>query len=121
MAIQETSLAPPIPQEGETAERAQWLYYLWEKVIGRRTYTATVDVASVAANTTAEQTFSVPGLTTDDLVFVNKPSHDLGLGIVNTRVSAADTLAITYMNATGSAIDPASETYDILAIKKDLL
>lgn len=72
-----------------------------------------LDVASVAANTTAEQTFTVPGLKTQDMVFVNKPSASAGAGIVNARVSAADTLAITFVNATAAPIDPASETYKI--------
>ena len=70
-----------------------------------------IDVASVSANTTAEQTFTVTGLKVGDFVAVNKPSNSAGLGIVNARVSAADTLALTFMNATGSGIDPAAETY----------
>ena len=80
-------------------------------------YSQSLDVTSVAANTTAEQTFTVTGLTTADNVFVNKPSLSAGLGIVNARVSAADTLAITFVNATASAIDPAAETYAIVALR----
>lgn len=76
-----------------------------------------LDVASVAANTTAEQTFTVTGLETTDIVFVNKPSASAGLGIVNARVSAANTLAITFVNATAAPIDPAAETYKIGVIK----
>lgn len=82
-----------------------------------RTFSQALDVASVAQNTTAEQTFTVTGLTTADKVFVNKPSASAGLGIVNARVSATDTLAITFVNATGSGIDPSSETYTIVAIR----
>ena len=82
-----------------------------------RVYSQALDVASVAANTTAEQTFTVTGLTTGDKVFVNKPALNAGLGVVNARVSAADTLALTFVNATGLAIDPASETYTIVAIR----
>ena len=74
-----------------------------------------LDVDEVAANTTAEQTFTVPGLRTKHVVVVNKPAADAGLGIVNARVSAADTLAITFVNATGTPIDPAAETYKIIA------
>jgi len=61
-----------------------------------------LDVASVAANTSAEQAFTVSGLKVNDLVIVNKPSASAGLGVVNARVSAADTLALTFMNATAS-------------------
>jgi hypothetical protein len=76
-----------------------------------------LDVAAVAANTTAEQDFTVTGLETTDAVFVNKPSASAGLGVVNARVKAADTLSITFVNATGAPIDPAAESYKILVIK----
>ena len=81
--------------------------------------TASLDVASVAINTTAEQTFTVSGLTTDMMVFVNKPALNAGLGIVNARVSAANTLAISFVNATGGAIDPSAETYKIFWFKPE--
>lgn len=110
----------PVDLAPLTQESKDWLYYLWEKVSGMRSYQATLDPASVAANTSAEQTFTVSGLTTDDNVVVNKPSVTAGIGIVNARVSAANTLAITFMNSTAGAIDPASEQYEITAIKRDL-
>lgn len=69
--------------------------------------------ASVAANETAEQTFSATGigLQVGDVIVLNKPSAQAGLGIVNVRVSALDTLAITYANVTASPITPTAETY----------
>lgn len=78
-----------------------------------------IDVASVSANTTAEQDFTVPGLKTGDFVKVSKPSHSAGLGIVNARVKAADTLSVTFMNCTGSPIDPAAETYSIYVLRPE--
>jgi hypothetical protein len=77
----------------------------------------TLDVASVAANTSAEQTFTVPGLSTDMVVFLNKSDLDAGLVVGNARVSAADTLAVTFGNLTASPIDPASEVYKLFWIK----
>ena len=82
-----------------------------------RVYSQSLDVASVAANVSAEQTFTVTGLATTDKVFVNKPSLSAGLGVVNARVSAADTLALTFMNTTAGAVDPGAETYTIVAIR----
>lgn len=68
--------------------------------------------AVVAPNTTAEQTFTITGLAVGDFVNIVKPTAQAGLGIVNSRVSAANTLAITYMNATSATITPtAAETY----------
>jgi hypothetical protein len=82
-----------------------------------RVYSQSLNVASVAANTSAEQTFTVTGLTTGDKVFVNKPSVSAGLVVGNARVSAADTLALTFGNLTAGAIDPAAETYTIIAFR----
>lgn len=82
-----------------------------------RVYTSAINPASVAAATSAEQTFTLAGLTTADKVFVIKPTATAGLGIVNARVSAADTLAITFMNATAGAVDAASETYTVVAFR----
>lgn len=86
-------------------------------LLGFRVYSQSLDVASVAAATSAEQTFTVTGLTTADKVMVIKPSLTAGLGIGNARVSAANTLAITFMNATAGALDPAAETYTVLAFR----
>lgn len=76
--------------------------------------------AQVAANTTAEQTFTVPGLLVGDYVGVNKPSAQAGLGVAAVRVSAANTLAITFSNNTASPITPtASETYLVQYTRRD--
>lgn len=70
--------------------------------------------SAVGANTTAEQTFTVNGLLVGDQVAVTKPTTQAGLGIVNSRVSAANTLAITFSNNTGGGITPtAGEVYVI--------
>lgn len=85
---------------------------------GIRLYTAALTPSLVGANTTAEQTFTVTGLTTSDVVAVNKPTAQAGLGIVGARVSATNTLAITFSNNTGSGITPtAAETYKVLAFR----
>lgn len=74
----------------------------------------TLSPTSVAPNTTAEQTFTVTGLSLNNWVGVNKPTTQAGLGIVGCRVSAKDTLAITFINATAATITPtASEVYTV--------
>lgn len=76
----------------------------------------TLSPAQVAANTTAEQTFTVAGLQSTDIpISVIKPTAQAGLGIVGFRVSANNTLAITFSNNTGAGITPtASQVYKIL-------
>jgi hypothetical protein len=74
--------------------------------------------AQVAANTTAEQTFTVNGLVVGDFVEVNKPTTQAGLGVVNARVSAANTLAIAFSNNTAAGITPtAGESYQIMVVR----
>lgn len=76
------------------------------------TVAITISPAQVSANTTAEQTFTVKGLKVTDAVLVNKPSHQAGIMPVHARVSAPDTVAITFANNTAGALTPtASETY----------
>jgi hypothetical protein len=78
----------------------------------------TLSPASVAANTTAEQTFTLAGLAVGDVVWVNKPTSQAGLGMAGVRVSAANTLAITFINATAAPIVPtASEVYQVGGIR----
>jgi hypothetical protein len=80
-------------------------------------FTSKLAPTSVAANTTAEQTFTVTGLpfvnSSPGTVFVNKPSFQAGLAIAGCRISAANTLAITFENITATAIIPTTEVYTI--------
>lgn len=74
----------------------------------------TISPAAVGANTTAEQTFTLQGLQLGDVVSVTKPTTQAGIGIVNSRVTAANTLGITFSNNTGGGLTPtAGETYTV--------
>jgi hypothetical protein len=87
------------------------------KISSIRAYSVAVDLASVGANTTAEQDVTVTGLLAGDIVLcVNKPTGSAGAGIVNARVKAADVLAVTLVNATAGAIDVASETWWVVVM-----
>jgi len=77
------------------------------------------DANVTVTNTTQESTVTVPGVLPGDFVMVNKPSMSTGVGIVNARVSAADTVAITYGNFTGAGVNPAAETYLFCVIRPD--
>jgi hypothetical protein len=80
-------------------------------------YAPSLTPASVAAATVAEQTFTVAGLTTADKVVVNPPSISNATGIAGARVSAADTLAVRFVNPTAGALTPTSGTYTVLAFR----
>ena len=81
----------------------------------RAVYKPTLSPASVAANISAEQTFTVVGLKAGNHVTVNKPTTQAGIGIIGARVSAKDTLAINFVNVTAGAIVPtAAQVYTVV-------
>jgi hypothetical protein len=94
--------------------------YVTGNLVKQSVISVTLTPAAIVLNTTAEQTFTVNGLLTGDFVSCNKPTAQAGLGIVGCRVSAANTLAITFINATGSSITPtAAQVYLILVARPD--
>lgn len=82
-----------------------------------RTYSREIVPASVGAATVAEQTFSVPGLVVGDIVVVNGPAIANATGIAGARVSAADTLALRFVNPTAGALTPTAGLYTIIAFR----
>lgn len=79
---------------------------------------AALSPVAVAAATTAEQTFTIPGLAVGDSVVVTKPTAQAGLGLSGARVSAPNTLAINFVNPTAAAITPtAAELYEVAVIR----
>jgi hypothetical protein len=82
----------------------------------------TIDVTSVSASTTAEQSVTVPGVLLGDIVVVVPPSTlNAGLGIAGARATATDTVAIRFVNATAGALDPASAVFTLLVIRPESL
>src|ERR1700685_631735 len=84
-------------------------------------YSLTLSPTSVAPNTTAEQTFTVAGLAVKDWADVQLiGAAQAGLSISNTRVSAANTLAIGFSNDTAATITPtAAQTYLLMHGKSE--
>ena len=78
---------------------------------------ASIAPSQVSANVTAEQTFTVSGLSTADAVFISPVATGNSTMAGTARVSAADTLAVTYTNPTGGALTPATGTMRILAVR----
>ncbi len=82
-----------------------------------KVYSQTVTPASVAANLCAEQTFTVTGLTTADKIFINPVATGNATSAGQVRVSATNTLAVTYCNPTAGALTPAAGAANIVAIR----
>ncbi len=75
---------------------------------------------SSVASTSNEQTITVPGLETTDRVFgITKPTLQAGLTVGTCRVSAADTLAITFIASGGTVTPTANEVYSVLVARPE--
>lgn len=106
-----------IPNMSLTTEAWRWISRVFSNYPKVQTFEVTINPTSVSANTTSVQTFSVTGLTVNDRVLVNKPTHTAGLAVAGAYVSAVDTLAIVFGNFTGLSIDPPSETYRVCSVR----
>ena len=85
-------------------------------------YTTVLSPAAVNANTCVEQALTVTGIQAGSLVFVNKPATQAGLGIASSRVSAANTIQVTFFNVTAGNITPtATQNYSIVEIRPPLI
>jgi hypothetical protein len=75
--------------------------------------TATITPAATGATTSAEQSFTIPGLQVGDQVSAlqYQGAWTVLVDIVNLRVSAANTLGVSFQNSTGGSLTAPSGTY----------
>ena len=75
----------------------------------------TLTPVAVAANTTAEQSFTIGGLVAGDFVDVcSNAAQTNGIGIANVRVPSANTLTVAFSNSTAAPLTPVAGVYRCL-------
>ena len=74
--------------------------------------------ATMNANTTVETTYTVNGIMPGDFIEINKPSHTTGLSIGNVRASAANQIAIQWVNSTTSSITNTPNELYLIAVTR---
>lgn len=79
----------------------------------------TITPAAVLTITAVEQTFTVPGVKVGDAVVVNPPGTTAGVIQGAARVSAANTIAIQYVNPTVGSVTPLAGTHTITVFRYD--
>ncbi len=74
---------------------------------------------SSIASTSNEQTVTVPGLrlATDKVMGITKPTQQNGLVVGTARISADDTLAITFLTSGATVTPTAGEKYSVLVCR----
>lgn len=73
----------------------------------------TLTPVAVGANTAAEQSFTILGLQVGDQISAMSfnGAYTVNVDVANLRVSAANTLTISYQNNTGSSVTPPAGVY----------
>lgn len=82
-----------------------------------RVYSPNLSPGSVPAQSISRQAFSVTGLATSDKVVVNPPSSSGNVALSAARVSATDTLELSFVNPSGGALTPTSGVHTVLAVR----
>lgn len=88
-----------------------------------KVYTVTLTPSSLATIIANEEAFAVPGLRVGDVVVGGGPQYDLTTAVLagNMRVSADDTLSVSFVNPTAGALVPAAGEWKVYVIRfKDL-
>lgn len=80
----------------------------------QRIISASLTPVSVAANTAAEQSFTVPGAVVNDLICDVGGNTGNATGVVGARVTAADTVAVKFINPTAGPLTPGAGVYSFL-------
>ena len=75
--------------------------------------------SAVSANTTAAQTFSVPGLQTTDIVMVvgYNGSQTAGIVVAEADCLTANVLSVQFGNVTASSATPAAGVYTLQIVR----
>ena len=76
---------------------------------------------SVAANTTATQTFNIPGLQTTDIITIIglNGSQIAGIVIAEADCLTAGVLTIQFGNCTAAGVVPSAGVYSIQIVRSD--
>ena len=78
--------------------------------------------ATTIATSTAEVSITVPNVQAGSLVFVATGfANTTGVALVNARVTAANTIALNFLNATGASASTTAGTYYLHIVQPENL
>lgn len=85
--------------------------------VAKKVFTLSIDPASINSGVVSVQTFTAPGATQDMFLVHQVDSWEFAdVRIVNARVSAANTIELSFFNFGGSTRDLAAFTIKLLGL-----
>lgn len=78
----------------------------------------TLNPTAIPGRSTQVETFTVTGLRAEihGIIHVFAPSLEAGIIVQNARISANDTLEITFKNETDASVNPASQSFYVIGL-----
>jgi len=95
----------------------RWLQKLVKLVPRIQRFEVELNPSPVPAGSETTETLSLPTITTEDIIFINKPTHDADLDIINPRVEVNGYVKFNFRNHSAGSINPAEENYRVCAIR----
>lgn len=84
-------------------------------ILNIKLFVVTITPSQVAANISAEQSFTVQGLAVGDYLSITaNGAQTNGIIVPSARVSATNTLTVTFANNTGGALTPVAGAYGVV-------
>lgn len=74
----------------------------------------TADPANINNGAFGDTNLTVPGFTTEMVPLVHAPALESGLIISGAKCTAAGTVVIRIHNTSGGAVDPASQSFNVI-------
>lgn len=91
-------------------------YQQGNEIFDQMLYLPSVPVPNVAANATANQTFTIPGVLVGDLIGWNQQGTIAGLSVDNIFVSASNVVTFFWSNATVGAINGSANQAFVISV-----
>ena len=84
-------------------------------ILYKKQFATTLTPASVGANTTAEQSFTIQGIQVGDYLNCQcAGTQTVGISVANVRVTGPNTATLAFNNSTAGALVPAATVYGFI-------
>lgn len=88
-------------------------------ILGAAVVSVSITPIATAQNATVEQSFTVPGVKVGDFVEAAAPGVTSGIAVTQSRVTAANTVAIAFTNATSGSLTAPVGAYQFLIARPE--
>lgn len=90
-------------------------------ILGAAVVSVSIAPVATAQNATVEQSFTVPGVRVGDFVEATAPGVTSGIALSQSRVTAVNTVAIAFTNATSGSLTAPVGAYQFMILRPETI